>query len=197
MSRDFPAFGQLSGIPQIEGFKSGIFSAENGLLYLRHQAFRPDLTPVAMEDLKDEHLIASPGFLDGTPQHRTYWSIDTDLRYGPATGFNTPGPQGDIVAVEGDVFYEIRSYLPGRHGQLRPGRGYTLYSGARSATAWRPPRKGKPIQLGTVVPALAQLGTTVVHADSLVRPCPDRGRGDRRGRRGTDGSVLRRRRAVE
>ena len=86
------------------------------------------------------------------PQHRTYWSIDTDLRYGPAWGTNSPGPQGDIVAVDGDVFYEMRGYLPGRHGQLRPGGGYTLYSGTRSATAWRPPRKGKPVQLGTVVP---------------------------------------------
>jgi hypothetical protein len=137
---------------QIEGFKAGIFSAENGLLYIRHQAFRPDLIPVAMEELKDDHLIASAGFLDDMPQHRTYWSIDTDLRYGPAWGTNSPGPQGDIVAVDGDVFYEIRGYLPGRHGQLRPGGGYTLCCGTRSATAWRPPRKGKPVQLGTVVP---------------------------------------------
>jgi len=148
----FPRIRQLSGIPQIDGFKSGVFSAENGLLYIRHQAFRPDLTPVAMEELKDDHLIASAGFLDGTPQHRTYWSIDTDLRYGPATGFNSPGPQGDIVAVDGDVFYEIRGYFPGRHGHLRPAGGYMLYSGTRSVTAWRPPRKGKPIQIRTVVP---------------------------------------------
>jgi hypothetical protein len=35
---------------------------------------------------------------------------------------------------------------------LLPTNGYTLYSGTRSATAWRPPKKGKPIQLGTVVP---------------------------------------------
>jgi outer membrane protein assembly factor BamB len=151
-AQGFPRIRRLSGIPQIEGFKSGIFSADNGLLYIRHQAFRPDLTPVAMGELKDDHLIASAGFLDDMPQHRTYWSIDTDLRYGPAWGTNSPGPQGDIVAVDGDAFYEIRGYLPGRHGQLRPGGGYTLYSGMRSATAWRPPRKGKPIQLGTVVP---------------------------------------------
>jgi len=148
----FPRIRPLPGIPQIEGFKSGIFSAENGLLYIRHQAFRPDLTPIAMEDLKEAHLIASPGFLDDTPQHRTYWSIDTDLRYGPPTGFNSPGPQGDIVAVDGDVFYEIRGYFPGRHGHLRPAGGYTLYSGTRSALAWRPSRKGKPISLGTVIP---------------------------------------------
>ncbi len=148
----FPRIRQLTGMPQIEGFKSGIFTAEHGLLYLRHQAFRPDLTPVAMADIRNDHLLASAGFLDETPQHRTYWSIDTDLRYGPAWGTNTPGPQGDIVAVDGDVFYEIRGYLPGRHGQLRPAGGYTLYSGTRSAAAWRPPRTGKPVQLNTVIP---------------------------------------------
>jgi outer membrane protein assembly factor BamB len=148
----FPRLRQLAGIPQIAGFKSGLFSSENELLYLRQQAFRADLTPVAMEDLVDDHLIASAGFLDDTPQHRTYWSIDTDLRYGPAWGTNSPGPQGDIVAVEGDVFYEIRGYLPGRHGQLRPGGGYTLFSGTRSDTAGRPPRTGRPVQLGTVIP---------------------------------------------
>jgi outer membrane protein assembly factor BamB len=150
--RGMPRIRRLTGIPQIEGFKSGIFSTENGLLYLRQQAFRPDLTPVSMEEITKDHLVASAGFLDETPQHRTYWSIDTDLRYGPAWGTDTPGPQGDIVAVDGDEFYEIRGYLPGRHGQLQPSGGYTLYSGARSATAWRTPRKGKPVELGTVVP---------------------------------------------
>ena len=35
---------------------------------------------------KQPHLIASSGFLDDVPQHRTYWTIDTDLCYGPNTG---------------------------------------------------------------------------------------------------------------
>jgi outer membrane protein assembly factor BamB len=37
----------------------------------------------------------------------------------------------------------------------------------------------------------------VVYADSFVRPCPDRGRRHRRGRRGADGSVVRRNGTVE
>ena len=57
----FPRMRQLSGIPQIEGFKSGIFSAEKGLLYIRHQAFRPDLTRVAMEDLSPVRRVGVSG----------------------------------------------------------------------------------------------------------------------------------------
>ena len=35
--------------------------------------------------------------------------------------------------MDGDVFYEIRGYLPGRHStRLVPQKGYTLYSGQRA-----------------------------------------------------------------
>ena len=124
------------------GFKSGIFSCENGLLYIRHQAFQPDLTPLEPEELKAPHLIASPGFLDDVPQHRTYWTIDTDLRYGrsnPATG--PTGPQGDICVVDGDTYYELRGYLPARHSHFTPAKGFTLYSGQRVRDGQRQTRR--------------------------------------------------------
>ncbi|MDB4516915.1 PQQ-like beta-propeller repeat protein, partial [Crocinitomicaceae bacterium] len=113
------------------GFKSGIFSSENDLLYIRHQAFQPDLTPLEPEELKASHLIPSSGFLDAVPQHRTYWTIDTDLRYGGSGPSSGAGPQGDICVVDGNAYYEIRGYLPGRHSSMTPTRGYTLYSGER------------------------------------------------------------------
>ena len=113
------------------GFKSGIFSSENGLLYIRHQAFRPDLTPLEPEELKASHLIPSAGFLDDVPQHRTYWTIDTDLRYGPSNPVLGTGPQGDICVVDGNTYYEMRGYLPGRHSNMTPTKGFTLYSGER------------------------------------------------------------------
>jgi outer membrane protein assembly factor BamB len=120
---------------RIEGFKGGLFSSEGDLLYIRHQAFTGDLTAVPLSELKQSHLIASGGFLDGTPQHRTYWTIDTDLCYGPNTGTPGAGPKGDILVMDGDVFYEIRGYLPGRHStSLVPQKGYTLYSGQRAAS---------------------------------------------------------------
>lgn len=140
----FPIVGARN--TRIEGFKGGVFSSEGDLLYIRHQAFRPDLTPVTLAELKEPHLIASAGFLDDVPQHRTYWTIDTDLCYGPNTGTFGAGPQGDILVMDGDVFYEIRGYLPGRHStKLSPLRGYTLYSGRRAGAdtddAWQADRR--------------------------------------------------------
>jgi outer membrane protein assembly factor BamB len=127
----FPLVGKRN--TRIEGFKGGIFSSEGDLLYIRHQAFKPDLTPVPLSQLKQSHLIASGGFLDDTPQHRTYWTIDTDLCYGPNKGSPGAGPKGDILVMDGDAFYEIRGYLPARHStSLVPQKGYTLYSGRRA-----------------------------------------------------------------
>jgi len=127
----FPIVGKRN--TRIEGFKGGVFSSEGDLLYIRHQAFKPDLTPVTLSELKRSHLIASGGFLDDTPQHRTYWTIDTDLCYGPNKGALGAGPKGDILVMDGDVFYEIRGYLPARHStSLVPQKGYALYSGQRA-----------------------------------------------------------------
>jgi len=124
----FPVLGKRN--TRIEGFKGGVFSCEGDLLYIRHQAFKPDLTPVALSEVRRPHLIAAGGFLDDVPQHRTYWTVDTDLCYGPNTGAPGAGPKGDILAMDGDVFYEIRGYLPGRHStRLVPQKGYILYSG--------------------------------------------------------------------
>jgi len=137
----FPALGKRH--TRIEGFKSGVFSSEGDLLYIRHQAFKRDLTPVPLAEIVRPHLIASAGFLDDVPQHRTYWTIDTDLCYGPNTGTAGPGPQGDILAMDGDAFYEVRGYLPGRHStRMRPQKGYTLYAGARAAKM-RGPASGR------------------------------------------------------
>jgi outer membrane protein assembly factor BamB len=128
----FPIVGKRN--TRIEGFKGGIFSSEGDLLYIRHQAFKPDLAPVPLVNLKRSHLIASGGFLDDTPQHRTYWTIDTDLCYGPNKGALGAGPKGDILVMDGDSYYEIRGYLPARHStSLVPQKGYTLYSGQRAA----------------------------------------------------------------
>jgi outer membrane protein assembly factor BamB len=114
-----------------EGFKSGIFSSEDGNLYIRHQGFKPDLSPIRPYDIKGSHLIASAGFLRAEPQHRTYWTIDRDLSYGPAKGFDGDGPQGDIIAVDGNTFYEVRGNSPGRHtyGVIDPLKKYRVISG--------------------------------------------------------------------
>ena len=182
---EFPVVGERN--TRIEGFKGGIFSSEGELLYIRHQAFKPDLTPVPLAALKQPHLIASSGFLDDIPQHRTYWTIDTDLCYGPNTGTIGAGPQGDILVMDGDVFYEIRGYLPGRHStKLMPQKGYTLYSGQRTLRgadgAWQAdpklrtvPRSGSwKKRWSTQIPlsgnALVVAGDTIIAAGVPLQP---------------------------
>ncbi|MBL7077565.1 MAG: PQQ-binding-like beta-propeller repeat protein [Kiritimatiellae bacterium] len=121
-----------------EGFKSGIFSSQNDNLYIRHQGFKPDLSPIDPYAERKEHLMASTGFLCDSPQHRTYWTIDTELRYGPGGGYDTDGPHGDIIVVDGDTFHEVRGISPGRHTKnddplqmYRVISGYKLPAGKR------------------------------------------------------------------
>ncbi|QDV41162.1 outer membrane biogenesis protein BamB [Stieleria neptunia] len=131
-TRSFPV--QARGQFQLEGCKADIFSCAANKLFMRNQAFNPDLEPVVTERVKTLHLMASPGFLNESPQHRTYWTVDRDLRYGGATGKFSSGPAGDVIAFDGKLFYEIRGYAPGRN---LPGRGrgldplelYSVYSG--------------------------------------------------------------------
>lgn len=132
-TRSFPV--QAKGQFQLEGCKADIFSSAGNELFVRNQAFKPDLEPIVSESAKTLHLLASPGFLNDSPQHRTYWTVDKDLRYGGAMGKFSSGPAGDTIAFDGKLFYEIRGYAPGRN---LPGRGrgadplelYSVYSGS-------------------------------------------------------------------
>ena len=125
---------QADGTFQLKGCKAGIFSVAGTQLFMRNQAFTPDLKTIESKRVKSLHLMASPGFLNDSPQHRTYWTVDRDLRYGGATGKFSSGPAGDTIAFDGKVFYEVRGYPPGRN---LPGRGrgidqlelYSVFSG--------------------------------------------------------------------
>jgi outer membrane protein assembly factor BamB len=118
----------------IEGFKGDIFIADDRLLYLRHQAFTPNLSPVRLQDVKQPHLIPSHGFLEAIPQHRSFWTIDTMLHYDIPTGQG--GVHGDILVIDGSRFYEVRGYPPGRTVWFDPRTsGYTLYAGTYGAAA--------------------------------------------------------------
>ncbi|KPK44643.1 MAG: hypothetical protein AMJ65_02435 [Phycisphaerae bacterium SG8_4] len=118
----------------IEGFKGDIFIADDKLLYLRHQAFTPKLSPVRLQDVEQPHLIASHGFLEAIPQHRSFWTIDTMLHYDIPTGQG--GVHGDILVIDGSRVYEGRGYPPGRTAWFDPRTsGYTLYAGMYGAAA--------------------------------------------------------------
>lgn len=119
---------EVVGGMSIEGFKSDIFLVAGELLFLRHQGFNPDLSPVKLEEVKRAHLIPSHGFLEAIPQHRSFWTIDTALRYDIPTGLG--GVRGDILVMDGARFYEVRGYTPGRTESFDPrSSGYTLYAG--------------------------------------------------------------------
>ena len=118
----------------IEGFKGDIFIADDKMLYLRHQAFKGNLSPVKLQDVTQPHLIPSHGFLEAIPQHRSFWTIDTMLHYDIPTGLG--GVHGDILVIDGSRFYEVRGYAPGRTAWFDPrASGYTLYAGTYGASA--------------------------------------------------------------
>jgi len=117
-----------TGAGGIEGNRSDILLAEDGHLFLRHEAFTPDLKSVSPDETIPPHLITSHGFNEPIPHHRSWWTIDTTLRYDIATG---RGPvHGDILVRDGTQFYEVRGYQPSRTATFDPRlNGYTLYAG--------------------------------------------------------------------
>ena len=123
---------QIASGTNLDGFKGDIFLTDGQLLYLRQQAFKPDLTPLKPEDPRPPHLIPSPGFLEAIPHHRTFWTIDTTIRYDIPAG--QQAVHGDILVMDGKQFYEVRGYTPGRINPFDPRpNGYTLYAGVYSS----------------------------------------------------------------
>jgi outer membrane protein assembly factor BamB len=126
-----------TGAGGIEGNKGDILLAEDGHLFLRHEAFTPELKPVSPDENLPPHLITSHGFTEPTPHHRSWWTIDTTLRYDIATGRNPV--HGDILVRDGTQFYEVRGYQPSRTASFDPRlNGYTLYAGDLSTIRVEP-----------------------------------------------------------
>jgi hypothetical protein len=124
---------RISSGTGLDGFKGDVFLTDGQLLYLRQQAFRPDLSPLSPEEVTQPHLIPSPGFLEAIPHHRTFWTIDTTIRYDIAAGGGAA--HGDILVRDGNQFYEVRGYTPGRAANFDPRpNGYTLFAGTYSKT---------------------------------------------------------------
>ncbi|RMF91817.1 MAG: methyltransferase domain-containing protein [Planctomycetota bacterium] len=125
----FPVItSQLSNGNGIDGLKADILSTDGELLYMRHQAFKRDLTPLAPDAPRPPHLIPSAGFLEAIPHHRTYWTIDTTIRYDITAG--KQAAHGDILVLDGDRFIEVRGYTPARLAPFDPRvEGYQLFAG--------------------------------------------------------------------
>jgi len=124
--RIYGPFDAKSGFPKADGeaFKADVFVADGRLLYLRHKALKPDLSDAASPG---RHVIASAGFLDSEPQHRTYWKISTAFlgRLGPRTVVREPN--GDVLATDGTDCYMVQGFPVHRHSYFDPRvSGYRL-----------------------------------------------------------------------
>jgi outer membrane protein assembly factor BamB len=122
---------QLTSGNGLDGFKNDVLFTDGELLYLRQQAFQPDLTPLSPQDVTRPHMIPSAGFLETIPHHRTFWTIDTTIRYDIAA--SRGAAHGVILVLDGGQFYELRGYPPGRAATFDPRiDGYTLFAGTCS-----------------------------------------------------------------
>jgi outer membrane protein assembly factor BamB len=121
-----------TGAGGIQGNKGDILSARGDHLFLRHQAFRKDLATPGSGERILPHLIATHGFAEKTPHHRSFWTIDTELYYDRWTA--NLGVRGDIVVMDGKRYYEVRGYPPGRYTtyDVRE-NAYTLFAGELSS----------------------------------------------------------------
>ena len=118
-------FDQQTGFPSAGpgALKADIFVSDGKLLYLRHRAFNSDLSDAASPGA---HILPSAGFLDGTPQHRTYWTVGTG--YGWTSMGNRPS--GDILVTDGGDYYEVQGFPVTRHSYFDPRiKGYELRAG--------------------------------------------------------------------
>jgi len=119
----FPATGNRAG-------RTDILVTDGTTIYMRHKAFTLDLRDATPPR---PHVLPSAGFLDGAPQHRTYWTVGT--RYG-FTRIPGPGPSGDILVWDGSDYYDVQGFPVHRHSYFDPRiKGYRLSAGSTDARA--------------------------------------------------------------
>jgi len=119
-------FDKGTGFPAIrhKGSKADVLVTDGKFVYMRHKAYNPDLTDATSPG---PHLIPSAGFLDGTPQHRTYWTISS----GALGWTRVRPPSGDILVTDGESFYEVQGFPVQRHSYFDPRlKGYKLFAGS-------------------------------------------------------------------
>ena len=120
-----------TGAGGVQGNRGDVLSARGEHLFLRHQAFRKDLDTPGPGERILPHLITTHGFVERTPHHRSFWTIDTELYYDRWTA--KLGVHGDILVMDGKRYYEVRGYPPGRYTTYDVRKNaYTLFAGELS-----------------------------------------------------------------
>jgi len=127
-------FSEDSGFPVggHAGFKNDILVTDGAKLYMRHKAFDLDLG----ETSPDRHIIATSGFLDAEPQHRTCWTLAASI---------STAISGDIMVSNGKEYYEVRGFpIYANHSYFDPRKnGYTLFAGTLDLPKALPKRAAK------------------------------------------------------
>ena len=165
-------FDKVTGFPATanSGFKGDIFVSDGQRLYLRHKAFLDDLADTA----SGPHVLPSAGFLDGSPQHRTYWTISQSGGFTGKTAVKPPS--GDILVTDGKEYYEVRGFAVHRHSYFDPRlSGYKLFAGTISQTGdTKTTRRGKKtgaarsLLVGKWSSNIPLTGKALVLADNVV-----------------------------
>jgi len=191
----FPAFvkeGNRSEKEVILGTTADVMTSEGGKLYIRHQAFNPDLTDAA----PGKHLLASSGMLESKRMHREYKLVKEDFNHRKMwTTLKTSYPTGDIIVSDGTDYYSVFGHPVNRGSAFNPRGGYVLTAKTRRGDEWSEKWQAKIPMTGRAM-VLAG-GTVFVAGAPLVFNTDDLG-GAYAGRRGAvlravsaaDGSTL-------
>jgi outer membrane protein assembly factor BamB len=132
----FPAFveeGNRSETEVILGTTADVMTSEGGKLYIRHQAFRSDLTDAPA----GKHLLASSGMLESKRMHREYKLVKEDFNHRKMwTTIKTQYPTGDIIVSDGTDYYAVFGHPVNRGSAFNPRGGYALTAKTRGGDDW-------------------------------------------------------------
>jgi outer membrane protein assembly factor BamB len=191
----FPAFVEKGGRSETEvilGTTADVMSSEDNKLYVRRQAFNPDLTDAA----PGKHLLASSGMLESRRNHREYKLVREDFNHRKMwTTLKTAYPTGDIIVSDGTDYYSVFGHPVNRGTSFNPRKGYTLTAKTRAGDSWSSKWQ---VQIPMTGKAMALAGDTVFVAGAPLAFSPDDLGGTYAGRRGAilyavssaDGSTL-------
>jgi hypothetical protein len=132
----FPEFvekGDRSETEVMLGNTADVMSAEADTIYLRHQAFRHDLT----DAVPGKHLMATAGMLEAHRNHREYKLVRENFEHRKMfTSLKTHHPTGDIIVSDGTDYFSVFGMPVTRGTSWNPRGGYTLTAKTRTGDGW-------------------------------------------------------------
>lgn len=167
----FPQFvekGDRSETEVMLGNTADVMSAEGDTIYLRHQAFRSDLT----DAVPGEHLMATAGMLEAHRNHREYKLVSKNFQHRKMfTSLRTPHPTGDIIVADGTDYFSVFGMPVTRGTSWNPRGGYTITAKTLTGDGWTNKWQVKIFETGKAM--LLAKDTIFVAGAPLVFPSDD------------------------